>query len=63
MKFKALVAPIECSSHLHFFITTYLPDVKMFPHRGAGKSGVWLSAGSPQDLVNWYCNLLARLTV
>jgi len=41
MKFKALVAPIECSSHIRIFsITTYLPDVKMFPHRGAGKSGV-----------------------
>ena len=30
---------------------------------GAGRSGVWLSAGSWQDLVNWYCSLLTRRTV
>jgi len=30
---------------------------------GAGRSGVRLSAGSYQDLVNWYCSLLTRRTV
>ena len=30
---------------------------------GAGRSGVRLSAGSYQDLVNWYCSLLIRRTV
>jgi len=30
---------------------------------GAGRSSIRLSAGSYQDLVNWYCSLLTRRTV
>jgi len=28
----------------------------------AGRSRVWISAGSYQDLINWYCSLLTRRT-
>ena len=62
--FPKIVHLVCINCHLNHILSTTSPwSSGKCAHFCAGRSRVRLSAGSYQDLVNWYCSLLTSRTV